>query len=371
MKITAHQEEKQRQLRSTLGSQLNKNSRQIIDEVTQEIVLTAKKLTNMFLGDAFRNVFSLEKSCEYAAPIVFELGQDTDLIMYERLNPLQLQYLPYYIMNEEIMAKSFHPMREINFVIFIDMSLSMLYRWPLLTLAAKNEYVSLGQAKDIKDKCRKTKLYALKYLSYAFLDSAIQNDFKASTIFFSNQSEHEVQAASDKMFPAFALHHIDEHFLKVYTKAVTTERYSEAGGCLKPLLNFIHKRKKCVVLFLSDFLDGIEELKPYLIELNSRVPLVMGVINDPYEIEFPSRKMITPITISHEHCKNMEENIDEEVRLSQKTIKKYNLTAAERRRNIFDFFNRRKIKFLDIQTQNNDMIPQKLQKFNAQLVGEL
>ncbi len=370
MKITTHQEEKQRQLRSTLGRQLNKNSGQVIDEITQEIVLTAKKLTNMFLGDAFKNIFSLEKSCEYAAPTVFELGQDTDLIMYERLNPLQLQYLPYYIMNEEIMAKSFHPMREINFVIFIDMSLSMLYRWPLIALAAKDEYISLEQATDIKNKCRDTKLYALKYLSYAFLDSAIQNDYKASAIFFSNQTEHEVQSASDKMFPAFTLHHIDEHFLKVYAKAVTTERYSETGGCLKPLLNFIHKRKKSVVLFLSDFLDGIDELKPYLNELNSRVPLVVGMINDPYEVEFPSRKMITPITITHEHCNNMEDNLDEEVRLSQKTIKTYNLNAAKRRKNIFDFFNRRKIKFLDIQTQNNDRIPQKLQKFNAQLTGE-
>jgi hypothetical protein len=371
MKITTHQEEKERQLRATLGRQLNKNSRQIIDEITQEIVLTAKKLTNMFLGDVFRNIFSLEKSCEYAAPVVFELGQDTDLIMYERLNPLQLQYLPYFIMNEEVMAKSFHPMREINFVIFIDMSLSMLYRWPLINLAAKDKYVALEQAKDLKNKCRKTKLYALKYLSYAFLDSAIQNDFKTSAIFFSNQTEHEVQSASDKMFPAFILHHIDEHFLKTYSQAVTTKRYSEAGGCLEPLLNFIHKRKKCVVLFLSDFLEGIEELKPYLIELNSRVPLVIGVINDPYEIEFPSRKMMTPITISHEHCKNMEENIDEGVRLSHKMIRKYNLSAAKRRKDIFDFFNRRKIKFLDIQTQNNDMIPQELQKFNAQLIGEL
>jgi hypothetical protein len=244
----------------------------------------------------------------------------------------------------------------------------MLYRWPLLKLASTDKNLSVDQVDKLKTLCRKTKLYALKYLTYAFIDSAIQNNFKVSVTFFSNRMQHEAAGACDKRFPYFVLHHIDEHLIDSYAKAVGNDRYSEAGGYLKTLINFMHKRKKCFVLFLSDFLDGIEEIKPYLIELQYKAPLVMGIINDPFEIKFPSRNIFTPVTITREHCKNIEQDLEGGVRLSSELIRKYNSKAAERRNNMFEFFNNRKIKYLDIQTQDNGKIPHLLQKFNAQLL---
>ncbi len=371
MKFATHRESKEQAVRATLGDQLRKSSDEVMSEITNEIVLTAKKLTRMFLGDVFRDMSSTERSCEYAAPVIFEIGDSTDLILYDRLSTQQLKELPLYIMNEEVLAKSFNPMRELNFVIFADMSLSMLYRWPLTKLAATNQFVYGEHIKDIKEKCRQTKLYALKYMTYAFLDSAIQSGFKASMVFFNNRQESEIQAANDNRFPAFVLHYMDEHFQKLYTKAISDDKYSELDGCLDMLTNFVHKRKKCVVLFLSDFLEGIEDLKPYLLELSYRCPIVMGVINDPLEIEFPQQKLLSPVTLSYEHCKNMEANLEQEVRLSNNLIKEHNAKAAARRHDMFNFFSHHKIKYLDIQTQNNHKIPQMLQELTILLLGEL
>jgi hypothetical protein len=371
MNNTGYQKEKERSIQSALGEQLRKHSLEIMDEITYEIALSAKKLTTNFLGDVFRNIFSIERSCEYSYPVVFQLGESTDLILYERLNPLQLKHLPFYIMNEEVLAKSFHPMREMNFVVFIDLSLSMLYRWPLIKMAAMDKYVSGNRIREIKETSRKTKLYALKYLSYAFIDSALQNGFKTNIVFFSNRTGHQISSTRDRKLPSFVLHHIDEYFLKTYARALSSDRYSENGGYLDVLMNFLGKKKKCIVLFLSDFLDGIEEIKPYLIELNYKSPLIVGVINDPYEIEFPSRKFIDPVTVTHEHCKNMERDLEGEVRLSSSLIKKYNAKSRRRRKDIFDFLGERRITHMDIQTQDNDKIPLKLQELNTDLLGEL
>ncbi len=371
MRFAGLRENKEQAVREIFGEQLRKGSEDIMAEITNEIVLTAKKLTRMFLGDVFRDTFSTERSCEFSAPVVFEIGGSTDLILFDRLSPQQLKNLPLFIMNEEVLAKSFNPMRELNFVIFADMSLSMLYRWPLTKLAAAGQFVYGDQIKDIKESCRQTKLYALKYMTYAFLDSAIQSGFKASVTFFNNRQEHVIQAANDNRFPSFALHYMDEHFQKLYTEAISDDKYVEQEGYLDMLTNFVHKHKKCVVLFLSDFLEGIEDIKPYLLELSYRCPVVMGVINDPLEIEFPQQKLSSPVTLSYEHCKNMEADLEQEVRLSNDMIKEHNAKAAERRHDMFNFFSHHKIRYLDIQTQNNHKIPQMLQELTILLLGEL
>jgi hypothetical protein len=368
MKTSQYQREQE--AKATIRGQIKRHSNEIVKEIKNEIILMAKKVATIFLGDVFRNIFSLEKSIEYSRPYVFQMGDDTDQILYDRLNSHQINNLPYYIINEEVLAKSYRPTREANFVVLIDLSMSMLYRWPLIKLATANKFLSLHQVDAIKEQCRQTKLYALKYLTYAFIDSAIQNDFKVRVVLFSNQIQQEIKENNDKRFPAFVLNHIDEHLIDSYAKAVSKDRYSEVGGYLTTLANTMHKRKRCFVLFLSDFLDGIEELKPYLIELQYKIPLIMGVINDPYEINFPSRKFMTPVTVTHEHCKNFEQDMEREVRLSNKHINEFNSMAEKRRKDIFEFFNKRKIKYLDISTQNNDKIPHILQKFNAQLLEE-
>jgi len=367
MKTAASKKEAGR--RATLEKTLKTHSREIMEEINGEIALNAHKLSNLFLADIIRALFGVERTCEHTSPIIYEMSQDSDLILLDKLNSLQLEKLPFYILNEEVLAKNLQPIIEIEFIALIDLSLSMLYRWPLMNLAFAERFVSTGEMEELKRKCRKTKLYALKYLAYAFLQAALQNGFQTKAIFFGNQMEHEVRAGKDRNFPAFALHYIDEHYQKVYGQAVTSSRYSEIGGYLNAIMKATYNRKKFIVFIISDFLDGIENIKPYLIELNHKRPIIAAVVNDPFEVKFPPRKFLTPVTLTHEHCKNMEQNLGEEIRLSRDLINDYNSTAARRRQDLFDFFNSQRIRHLDIQTQDNHKIPKKIEELDLMILG--
>lgn len=351
-----------------VSSILGRHSRELMDEINSEIAFSAKKISENLLTAVFRSIFRVERSCEADEPSIFQIGDDTDLILFNRLNAVQLQKLPFYIMNEEVLIRSFQLTTDIEFILMVDLSLSMLYRWPLFHLAYTGEYVSLQGINDIKEKCRQSKLYALKYLCYAFLTSALQNNFNVKIIFFSNGIDHEVSSGRDRQFPPFALNYMDDHYLRLYERISGQPNYSEVGGYTNMAFKALHRRKRCSIFILSDFQDGIEEIKPYLADINYRHYLILGLIEDPFEIEFPSRQPLTPITVTREHCKNLEENLGEELRLTSNVIRNYNTKARQRRKDMLNFFDHENIKYLDINTQHNNQIPGRIEELNLQLL---
>lgn len=328
----------------------------------------AYRLSTSFLSDVFRSIFNVEKSTELIEPRVFTVDDDPGQIVFGRLNPFQIEHLPFAIINDEVLCKNFKLFSDIDFAVFVDLSLSMLYRWSLTRdvfakIARTGKEVVL-----VKEQLCQTKLYALKYLCCAFLYAAINKSFKTSFVPFSEHVLMEKKSQRDLYFPAFVMNFIDEHFDGVYKKIEQNENYGEESGLANAVTRALKLKKRSIVLFISDFLDDTTETRALLFDLKLRHSLLVAVINDPYEVKVPSDKLWRPLNKSWEHTKNIEKNTRRRIILTEENIQEYNQNAQARRNRLFKFLRDEKIPHIDLVTDQNQRIPEKLEKLNLEIL---
>ena len=348
---------------------LGKHTKEILEEVNYEISLLAYRLSVSFLSDVFRSIFNVEKSLEVVEPRVYTMDDDPDQIIFERLSAFQLDHLPLALTNDEVLCKNYKLFSDIELFLFADLSLSMLYRWFLTKDSVAQVTRSDEEATRVKSQIQRTKLYALKYMCCVFLYAAINNAFKINFIPFSKDILLEKKSHKDLHFPAFVLNHIDEHFLDVYNKVLRDATYAEESGLVNVFIRASKLRKRSVVLFVSDFLDDLETIKPYLFDLKIRHSLLIIVVNDPYEVAIPVRGLrFRPLNTTWEHAQNIEQDIRKRVVLSRGHIADFNSRAKERRQRLFTFLRDEKIPYLDLITDQNQTIPAKLETLNLDIL---
>ncbi len=349
---------------------LQKSSKEILEEINYELSLLTHRFATNFLTDVFRSIFSVEKSLEMIEPRVFTVDDDPGQIIFKRLNSFQVQHLPFSITNDEVLCKNYKLFSDIDFAVFVDLSLSMLYRWTLTRDISAQIVRNDQEIRLILDQLRKTKLYALKYICCTFLYSSINNAFKINFVPFGSDILMEKRSQKDLHFPAFVLDFIDEHFQEVYKKVMEDARYSETPGLENALIRALKLKKKSILLFISDFLDHNQEIESYLFDLKIKHSLLVAVINDPYEMEIPYPRW-QPLNKSWEHTKNIEQNIRKRVILSKENIVSYNQNARERRNRLLNFLRDEKIHHLDLVSHENRNIPGKLEKLNLDILQGL
>lgn len=344
-----------------------RTSEKILEEVNYEIGLLSHRFSTSFLTDVFRSIFNVEKSMEMIEPRVFTVDDDPGQILFKRLNPFQLKHLPFAVTNEEVLCKNYKLFSDIDFALFLDLSLSMLYRWSLTKDIAARTQRNEKETQLVTAQLKQTKLYALKFICCAFLYSAINHGFKINFVPFSSDVLIEKKSHKEMHFPAFVLNYIDEHFDEVYRHVIEDVHYAEFSGLENAFNRALKLKKRSILLFISDFLDDVEEIKSYLFDLNIRHSLLVALINDPYEVRIPYYGW-QPLNKSWEHSKNIEQNIRQRVILSRANIKDYNQKAGQRRKRILDFLDNEKIPHLDLITNENQNIPGKLEKLNLEIL---
>ena len=357
---------------TNLGSRkdvLGKDTREILQEVNYDISLLAYHLSSSFLADVFRSIFNVEKSLELVEPRVYTMDDDPDQIIFERLNTFQLDHLPLALTNDEVLCKNFKLFSDIEFFLFADLSLSMLYRWFLTRDTIARVTRTHEAAAQAKAWIQHTKLYALKYMCCVFLYAAINNAFKINFIPFSSDVLLEKKSHKDLHFPAFVLNYIDEHFLDVYNRVLEDPDYAEESGLVNACIRAGKLGKRSIVLFVSDFLDDLETVKPYLFDLKIRHSLLIIVVNDPYEVAFPAQGLgFRPLNTTWEHAQNIERDIRKRVVLSREHVNAFNSRARARRQRLFTFLRDEKIPYLDLVTDQNETIPAKLESLNLDIL---
>jgi len=223
-------------------SQVNKD---VIRAVNREVSLKARKFSNELLSGVFRAIFRVEQAFEFAEPEVFQLEHDPERIAWSRLDSYKLSNLPVAIANEEVFANRYQLFTEYDFIILADVSRSMMLKW-------WHTYGATGAPFFSRNELVKSKLYFLKYIVLSFLHAAKKNQFNCWIKLFGRNRVVTYSSRDDPHLEESVLQHIDNHFVRL---AGSSE--SEVPMLPEALRETLEHKKQCIVLCVSDFMDGV------------------------------------------------------------------------------------------------------------------
>ena len=278
----------------------------ILRRINRDIALRASRFADALLTGAFRSIFRVEKAYEITDPEVFQLEYEPSRILWSRLNEYQLSNLPIAIANEEVLASRYQMFTEYDFLIIADVSQSMMLEWRQIygdrssetggvtagTYVEREIFRRLEQWKW-KIPGDRTKLFLLKYLLASFLHAARSNDFFSYVILFGGTSEPRMyDSHQDPNLEETVLNHIDKHCSHTVRHGAREEPMIG-----KALRNVLARKRRAIVLCISDFMDclqHIDEGQPRLqiaevvlpiAEIAARHPTVVLQVNHVSEIE--------------------------------------------------------------------------------------
>jgi hypothetical protein len=263
-------------------AEINKD---IIRAVNREVSLKAKKFSDQLLSSVFRTIFRVERALEFAEPEVFQLEHDPERIAWSRLDSYKLGNLPVAIANEEVCANRYQTFTEYDFIALVDVSRSMMLNWWPIYGATNTGSVSSPRAKLFT-----SKLYFMKYILLSFLHAAQKNKFNRWVKFFGRNRLVTYSSRDDSQLEESVLNHIDMHF-----GALAQSSEGESPMLPEVLREVLEHKKRCIVLCISDFMDGVRllgkrglghaklalsDFVPYLAEIAYRHKMLVFRIND-------------------------------------------------------------------------------------------
>ncbi|HHT9126403.1 MAG TPA: hypothetical protein ACFYD6_11385 [Candidatus Brocadiia bacterium] len=227
-------------------------NRDLLRRMNRQISLRATQFANTLLSGVFRAIFRIEKAYESAEPETFQLDDDPERIVWSRLNDYQLSHLAISIANEDVVARRFQLFTEYDFVLVIDVSRSMLVNcWSIY--GGRPHSDQTREMEESLESLRKTKIYMMKYASASFLHAARNNKFTSWVTLLGGDRIQEFNSRDNYNLEEFILHRLDEHF----------GRLVDSGQTEKPMLDkalqqIARKKRRCIILCISDFMDCVE-----------------------------------------------------------------------------------------------------------------
>ncbi len=268
-------------------------NREILHRVNGEIFEAANLLSTTLLTGLFRALFRVERSTEVSSLDVFSAADDPALMMDRKMSPLHWRHFPVFLANEDILVKRFSIFTEFDFIFVADLTPSMGYRW-------RDAYLGQDGLSDNPDflptrldqadaPFSSTKLYILKYLTFAFLLSAVRFGFRSRFDFFTAAGQESLTGQNEEL--AFhALQAIDRHFADDRDPEIWEAGQRRASPYEAALHHLLETRHQSVIVLASDFLDfahgraAPDALLPLFAELRYRHRLAVLQINDPREV---------------------------------------------------------------------------------------
>ncbi len=267
-------------------------NREVLFRVNGEIFETANLLSSAMLTGLFRALFRVERATEVSDIDVFTTGDDPTLLLERKMSAAHWRFFASYLANEEILVKRFNVFTEYDFIFVADLTPSMGYRWrdAYLGQTGRSENPDFLPA-DLAGgpPYSSTKLYLLKYLTFAFLLSAVRFGFRSRVHFFTADQTTTLTGQNEEL--AFqALQHIDLHFLDDGDPEIWEAGRRQASPYESVLQCLMETRHQSVIVFASDFLDlvhrraHLDQLMPLFTELKYRHRLAVLQLNDPREV---------------------------------------------------------------------------------------
>ena len=267
-------------------------SREILHRVNGEIFEAANLLSTAMLTGLFRALFRVERATEVSEVDIFAASDDPALLMERRMSAAHWRHFPLYLANEDLLVKRFNVFTEYDFIFVADLTPSMGYRWRDAYLGqtglSENPDFLPAALESEAHHYSSTKLYLLKYLTFAFLLSAVRFGFRTRALFFTGD-ETTTLAGINEEIAFHALQHVDLHFLDPAPDIWEASRPA-ASPYEAVLQSLLETRHESVVVFLSDFLDlahgrgDVDQLLPMFTELKYRHRLAVLQVNDPREV---------------------------------------------------------------------------------------
>jgi len=268
---------------------LTEVNKDVLRAVNLEVSLRARKFSDQLLSGVFRAIFRVEQSFEFAEPEVFRLEHDPGRIAWSRLDSYNLKHLPVAIANEEVCANRYQLFTEYDFVVLADVSRSMMLRWGTVYGMPK-----VQEPVRVWTEFLATKLYFLKYILLSFLSAARKNNFTRSIKLFGADRIMTYSSKEDAELEESILYNIDQHF-----RELAESELPEGPKLPDALREMLEYKKRCIVLCVSDFMDGVPRLGqgmrfqearmelsdfiPSLAELAYRHKVLVFRINDTQE----------------------------------------------------------------------------------------
>jgi uncharacterized protein (DUF58 family) len=249
----------------------------------------------------------------------------------------------------QVLAQQFIRETSRDFVVAVDVSRSMLYRYPVFDpdWAPRSQQTSSG----IVDALRQTKAHGLK-LAASLLLAGAASGFRALLVPFGDRALDPVPVPIARDAPSIVIDVIDEELAVTARAPRAMATRTDLAGVLADLLH----RRRSVVVLLSDLWHGIETQGPrattdLLLDVADRHRLLVGLLDDAFEWgRLPAPDALW-MGQSDQHCRDLERMEGPAWQeITRREVREFNEARAEMRRGLEAFVASRDIAtvFLDV-----------------------